>query len=173
MLVFVSNWAGPIWWCAGGVRLLQVALAREAEAAKGKGGKKKRVSFRELIEEESTPKKRAAANGKEPENEEEKKKKSTPGWVKEERALLTPSASALSPFSSISAQSNAPIVHHITLLTIFTTASLLAIMAACTILRTHLFIWTVFSPKYLYAMAWGTLWHLGINVGLAWGIWKA
>lgn len=30
---------------------------------------------------------------------------------------------------------------------------------AVTILREHLFIWTVFSPKYLYQMAWTCLFH--------------
>jgi ethanolaminephosphotransferase len=54
---------------------------------------------------------------------------------------------------------------HLALLTLFVTASLFFVMAACTLLRTHLFIWTVFSPKYLYSMAWSIGQHLGINVG--------
>jgi ethanolaminephosphotransferase len=45
------------------------------------------------------------------------------------------------------------------------------VMAACTLLRTHLFIWTVFSPKYLYAMAWAVGWHLLVNVGLGRLLW--
>lgn len=51
-------------------------------------------------------------------------------------------------------------------MTAFVAASLLGVMAACTALRAHLFIWTVFSPKYLYAMAWSVGWHLIVNVGL-------
>ena len=47
------------------------------------------------------------------------------------------------------------------LLTAFTSFSTLAMMLACTILREHLFIWTVFSPKYLYTLAW--VWHLLVN----------
>lgn len=54
---------------------------------------------------------------------------------------------------------------HLLLLTFFTTMSVAFVMAACTALRTHLFIWTVFSPKYLYSMAWGLGQHLLINVG--------
>lgn len=54
---------------------------------------------------------------------------------------------------------------HLSLLTVFVTSSLLFVMAACTMLRAHLFIWTVFSPKYLYSMAWGLGQHLCINVG--------
>ncbi|KEY67315.1 hypothetical protein S7711_04567 [Stachybotrys chartarum IBT 7711] len=55
--------------------------------------------------------------------------------------------------------------HHLSLLTLFTTVSVAFVMAACTALRTHLFIWTVFSPKYLYSMAWSLGQHLLVNVG--------
>lgn len=54
--------------------------------------------------------------------------------------------------------------NHIILHTLFTVTSLFFVMAACTTLRTHLFIWTVFSPKYLYSMAWSLGQHLAINV---------
>jgi ethanolamine phosphate transferase 2 subunit G len=56
-------------------------------------------------------------------------------------------------------------VAHIAGLTIFSTLSVAFVMAACTALRTHLFIWTVFSPKYLYCMAWSLGQHLLINLG--------
>lgn len=55
---------------------------------------------------------------------------------------------------------------HVSLLTFFTTVSVAFVMAACTALRVHLFIWTVFSPKYLYCMAWSLGQHLLINLGL-------
>ncbi|KAI1487779.1 GPI ethanolamine phosphate transferase [Biscogniauxia mediterranea] len=55
---------------------------------------------------------------------------------------------------------------HTALLTAFVALSLGFVMAACTALRTHLFIWTVFSPKYLYSMAWSLGQHLVVNVGL-------
>lgn len=54
---------------------------------------------------------------------------------------------------------------HVSILTLFALTSLASVMAACTALRTHLFIWTVFSPKYLYSMAWSLGQHLAINVG--------
>lgn len=53
---------------------------------------------------------------------------------------------------------------HVTLLTFHAITALLFVMAACTALRTHLFIWTVFSPKFLYSMAWAALNHIAINV---------
>lgn len=55
---------------------------------------------------------------------------------------------------------------HLALLTVFTASALFFVMAACTLLRTHLFIWTVFSPKYLYSMAWSLGQHLVVNIGL-------
>ena len=56
-------------------------------------------------------------------------------------------------------------IQHISRLTAFAAISVLSVMLACTILKTHLFIWTVFSPKYLYSMAWTMGQHLCINVG--------
>ncbi|KAI0103084.1 alkaline phosphatase-like protein [Hypoxylon sp. NC0597] len=53
---------------------------------------------------------------------------------------------------------------HTALLTTFVAVTLVFVMTACTALRTHLFIWTVFSPKYLYSMAWSLGQHLIINV---------
>lgn len=55
---------------------------------------------------------------------------------------------------------------HAALMTAFVTTSLGFVMVACTTLRTHLFIWTVFSPKYLYSMAWSLGQHLVINMAL-------
>ncbi|KAK3944311.1 GPI ethanolamine phosphate transferase 2 [Diplogelasinospora grovesii] len=55
---------------------------------------------------------------------------------------------------------------HISVLTVFTSFSVASVMAACTVLRTHLFIWTVFSPKYLYMMAWGLGHHPFVNVAV-------
>jgi ethanolaminephosphotransferase len=60
---------------------------------------------------------------------------------------------------------NGILFEHLGLLTVFVTAALFGVMAACTVLRTHLFIWTVFSPKYLYSMAWSLGQHLVVNVG--------
>ena len=57
-------------------------------------------------------------------------------------------------------------LQHVALLAVFTTFSVTSVMAACTALRTHLFIWTVFSPKYLYCMAWALGQHLVVHIGL-------
>lgn len=57
------------------------------------------------------------------------------------------------------------LLKHLSLLTVFTTSSLVFVMVTCTFLRTHLFIWTVFSPKFLYAMAWSLGQHMCVNMG--------
>lgn len=59
---------------------------------------------------------------------------------------------------------------HIALLSVFVTAHLVFVMIACTILRTHLFIWTVFSPKFLYSMAWSLGIHFLGNMLLGSGL---
>ncbi|KXS96742.1 hypothetical protein AC578_9019 [Pseudocercospora eumusae] len=87
-------------------------------------------------------------------------------WIDAERKNLLEDA-PLQP--AISTSHNAfffsSYVAHITA---FEAASLLAVMAACTALRTHLFIWTVFSPKFLYAVAWSVAWHGLVNFGVGW-----
>ncbi|KAL3483575.1 alkaline-phosphatase-like protein [Aspergillus germanicus] len=57
---------------------------------------------------------------------------------------------------------------HIPLLSFCVACALLSVMAACTVLRTHLFIWTVFSPKYLYTISWAIIHHFAVN--LLWDI---
>ncbi|KAE8323300.1 hypothetical protein BDV39DRAFT_196037 [Aspergillus sergii] len=53
---------------------------------------------------------------------------------------------------------------HVTILTLHMATILMSVMVACTTLRAHLFIWTVFSPKYLYTMAWAMINHIVVNV---------
>lgn len=49
---------------------------------------------------------------------------------------------------------------------VFFAGALTGIMGACIVLKDHLFIWTVFSPKLLYAAAWVVLQHCTIDVAL-------
>ena len=55
-------------------------------------------------------------------------------------------------------------LQHVSILTAFTCASVLATEIACLVLRQHLFIWTVFSPKFLFVGAWAVGMHLMVNV---------
>ena len=63
-------------------------------------------------------------------------------------------------------------LRHLSLVTGFVASSVLGVMLACTVLRAHLFIWTVFSPKYLYSIAWSLGQHLCINVLLGSTLYK-
>lgn len=95
-------------------------------------------------------------------------------WVEQERAKLRAdaTAAAIPPISQAEpTDTQDSWTLYTTATTAFTAASLVAVMAACTLLRTHLFIWTVFSPKYLYAMAWAVGWHLIVCVGLGRALW--
>jgi ethanolaminephosphotransferase len=103
------------------------------------------------------------------EKESARKKKKGRDWVKQEFDNLLPSKPQHKVVSEL--ENPSPFANHIALLTLFTAASLLAVMIACTVLRTHLFIWTVFSPKYLFAMAWSLGFHLLITLGLGGGLW--
>lgn len=142
VLLFASNWAGAIWWCSAAVTLL---LPRP------------RV--------EPTPANLTSTSS------------SNRAWVDRERAQLHADAVA----AITSPKSREPELKlttgvdswtlYTTATTAFTAASLVAVMAACTLLRTHLFIWTVFSPKYLYAMAWAMGWHLFVCAGLGRLLW--
>ncbi|KAL3455634.1 GPI ethanolamine phosphate transferase 2 [Aspergillus heterothallicus] len=79
-------------------------------------------------------------------------------WVSASKQLLG---------SSVRPQDNKT---QIPLLSFCVAFMLLSVMAACTLLRTHLFIWTVFSPKYLYTMAW-TMHHFTVNILFATVLW--
>lgn len=93
-------------------------------------------------------------------------------WTSASNLLLlsseeNPSRSAIGDNQRKSSESSrGSFTQHASLLTLYVAASLGSVMLACTALRTHLFIWTVFSPKYLYSIAWSLGQHLVINVGL-------
>ncbi|KAK2024357.1 GPI ethanolamine phosphate transferase [Colletotrichum zoysiae] len=69
--------------------------------------------------------------------------------------------------SSEAADGRHVFLRHVGHMTLFTACSVAFVMIACEALRTHLFVWTVFSPKYLYCMAWSIGQHLSINVVVA------
>ncbi|KAK5295699.1 major facilitator superfamily transporter protein [Cryomyces antarcticus] len=139
MLLFLSNWAGPVWWTSAGM-LMQ-------------------LDCKERLENTAASKKEMGQDGG---NLERGASTSTLG----SRRAASSSAANHSSLSRVGNPGKGPLFTHLAVSTLFMSASMLAVMTACTVLRTHLFIWTVFSPKYLYSMAWCLAWHLGINVGL-------
>jgi len=132
LLVFASNWAGPIFWSVSAVALMArtvdaVASAKSAEALVGEEQKILPVG-----------KKRDAGA-----------KQATSTMEKARRAYS----------------------EHMAIGTFFTAFSVLGVMVACAVLRQHLFIWTVFSPKYLYSMAWSLGYHFAVTLALGGGLW--
>jgi ethanolaminephosphotransferase len=129
LLVFLSNWAGPLYWSLAGILLL------------GSHGRTQRyVDTSELH---------------------------VADWVAKEREWLNQMARKEEKGREVRKDGGREWAKHVALLTFWTGIMLTAVMAACTALRQHLFIWTVFSPKFLFAMAWGVGWQPGI-----WLVWK-
>lgn len=106
----------------------------------------------------------------EPAEEVRRQQQDDKDWVMVEHSKLHNDAVASTKSKDSPSNLQEPVeefwVVYVACMTLFISASLVAVMAACTALRTHLFIWTVFSPKYLYAMAWSVGWHLIVNIGL-------
>jgi ethanolaminephosphotransferase len=127
LLVFLSNWAGPVYWSLAGIILL------------GSHGKTQRyIDTSELHKAD---------------------------WIAQEHSYLNNMARKEEK-SREDRKDKRAWTEHLALLTLWTGVMLVSVMAACTALRQHLFIWTVFSPKFLFAMAWGVAWHLGVTAGL-------
>lgn len=75
-------------------------------------------------------------------------------------------------FSSVQL-SNGSYSFLLTSLATFACVHTLSVMVACLVLREHLFIWTVFSPKYLYTAAWVVGQHTVINaLGIGTLLWR-
>ncbi|OQO04487.1 hypothetical protein B0A48_09409 [Cryoendolithus antarcticus] len=150
LLVFAGNWAGAVWWCGAAMGMLR--QSDDADPV---------VRNAEDINKVKEPTSGARL------------------WVTEERqrlhngavAAARPSTALPRRVQDLKKQDSTSYHIYLTTMTCFVSASLVAVMAACTALRTHLFIWTVFSPKYLYSMAWAIGWHLGLNVGLGSLLW--
>lgn len=142
LLVFISNWAGPIWWSVAGINLLHLQ-GQEQNPSKLNGD--------------------AIAN----------RTRSHGSWISKEHEHLSRSAfKKPAQHSKTAVQMPSPLFSYIALWTLSTSGALVAVMLSCTVLRTHLFIWTVFSPKYLYSMAWTLGFQLLIVIALSSALWQ-
>jgi ethanolaminephosphotransferase len=126
-LVFLSNWAGPVFWSLAGILLLG-----------GHGATQRYVDTSELH---------------------------VADWVAQEHNYLKDMARKEEK-SRDDRRSARSWTEHLALLTFWTGLMLCSVMGACTALRQHLFVWSVFSPKFLFAMAWGVAWLFGVSAGL-------
>ncbi|KAF2750244.1 alkaline phosphatase-like protein [Sporormia fimetaria CBS 119925] len=86
-------------------------------------------------------------------------------WVTAERAHLTHLART-SPRTRDNESGGGEWQDHFARGTLAVSVALTSVMTACTVLRAHLFVWSVFSPKFLMGVAWAACWHLGVMGGL-------
>jgi ethanolaminephosphotransferase len=145
VLVFVSNWAGPIWWSITGLLLAANSKSDRKGLQIQLAGSQHKTGLDYNYQRKRVAREHPLATSENPD-----------------------SASADSNPPKLS-----PYLEYFTISTLFVSCSVLAVMLACTILRTHLFIWTVFSPKYLYSMAWSLGYHLLISLSLIGGLWSS
>ncbi|KAF2446391.1 hypothetical protein P171DRAFT_453791 [Karstenula rhodostoma CBS 690.94] len=132
LLLFLSNWAGPLYFTAASSLLLSSLGRPRRNIAMAE------VDSRDWVQKEREHLERMARS----EEEGKKRRESGEAWGR-----------------------------HVALVTLWVGVATGSVMVACTVLRTHLFIWTVFSPKYLYAMAWGIAFHFGGTLGLGSLVW--
>ena len=158
-LTFVGNWAGAIWWVGAGMGMLgQVKDGKEGRVMREGGEKEKEKRGEDEDEGQQVQSRNDAPSNHHHRHHHED------GPL----ALDFSSKDVTSPSIDSS-----PWFIHITILTSFTALSVLSTQIACTMLRNHLFIWTVFSPKYLFVAAWSVGMHLGVNIlggGVGWWV---
>ncbi|KAF9631316.1 Type I phosphodiesterase/nucleotide pyrophosphatase/phosphate transferase [Lasiodiplodia theobromae] len=140
VLLFAANWAGPFYWTSAAVLgLLDAARWSRGSAALRRVMREKEMQkWKEVQRRDAATGKVAAA--------------SEPGHLPKLQSALEGVGQA--------EDVEGMWFRHFARLTVWVAAGVVAVMVACAVLRTHLFIWTVFSPKYLYAMAWAVGFHL-------------
>ncbi|KAF4303036.1 Type I phosphodiesterase/nucleotide pyrophosphatase/phosphate transferase [Botryosphaeria dothidea] len=151
VLLFVSNWAGPIYWTSASVLGLLDATrwSRGSQALRRVMQEKERQKWAEVKRSPETGKVAVATE---------------PGTLPRLKGMMN----QVADIEDVEGMW----FRHFARLTVWMGAAVLSVMVACAVLRTHLFIWTVFSPKYLYAMAWAVGFHLVVSGLFGWAIWK-
>lgn len=133
-LIFLSNWAGPVFWSLGCV----VLLRRWADGAAVLQVKEKDDREEEVVEVEEGGLVRFSRHG-----EVGSRKEGGESVYREQIALWT----------------------------LFWSTVGSAVMVSCYLHRGHLFIWTVFSPKYIYTIAWSVLHLVAMSIGVG-ALWR-
>lgn len=135
ILVFLSNWSGPLYFAAAASLLLG-----------GYGAARRHVALEEVDSRD---------------------------WVQKEREHLERMAEREEDVVRRREAQSGVWSTHVALVTLWVGVSAAACMGACAVLRSHLFVWTVFSPKFLFCAAWSVAW-LWVGVfgigGLLWRV---
>lgn len=152
----VSNWLGPVWWSLASLRMLLAWL--EVKSSLGSQPSTSNAVSADL-----------AFNG---DVENDKNISSNSSDIR----LGSPNVSMINdaPASRTdTVQPRRPFFEHLTLHTIFTASSTLAVMLSCIWLKDDPVLWTVLAPKYVNVALWAVFHHFLINVILCTGIWSA
>ncbi|CAG8638258.1 35525_t:CDS:2, partial [Racocetra persica] len=154
-LTFLANWTGPIWWVFAG-NLLRFEIV-ERRVFINQSEKNKNQNEKDVGEGSS---KNAISNSKSETLQTDNTRSNTPSAI---------SASTIAIKQELKRHQ-----YHTSLfqITTFYSLILLIISIAVTILKNHLFIWTVFSPKYLYQIIWYTLFLVGVEIVVGGVMWS-
>jgi ethanolaminephosphotransferase len=137
LLTFVSNWAGSIWWTIAGISIIADGYWQCYKLVENEGT---HVESSAALNRRDIDENPSNAND---ENEDEELESST---AEDGKSAI--SSDLLSYYSM-----------YYLYFAIFFSVALSTLTISVTILRQHLFIWTVFSPKFLFQGAWITLYH--------------
>lgn len=158
LLTFIGNWAGPLYWSITAISILLEDKVRP-ELMK---------SYAEYFSSIVSQEKNAASKNDTKHAKEKKHKNKNGSAKKQQEALAAPTQprkeNPTVGFTSICPQG--VITLRIIINQVFFSAELAGILGACIVLKDHLFIWTVFSPKLLYAVAWVVIQHAIIDIGI-------
>lgn len=132
LLTFVSNWAGSIWWTFASISIIVDGYWQAV-------GLKEQEDIQIALASPADPEDDYATT--------------SPGEVITEE-LVSEDNTSIVAANLLSYYSTSYLYF-----AIFFSLSLTTLTISVTILRQHLFIWTVFSPKFLFQGAWVILYH--------------
>lgn len=133
ILTFLANWSGPIWWTSAGVLLLNDRRPLERPIGAATSATNSSLTTKK------------DANERTEQHESRNNDAMSVNYLEKDDDDLYKFRQS---FES---------------LVWFRIVTMLFIMVACVMLRTHLFIWTVFSPKFLFAVSWCILQHVVVD----------
>ena len=148
-----SNWLGPVWWSLASLRMLLAWL----EVNDGQTALNAYSDFHGVIQ----TKRHSSSNSNTQVN------KGDTG-LDDLNLSLVNDEPTLSRFHH-----RRPFFEYLTLQTIFTVSSTLAVMLACVWLRDDPVLWRVLAPKYVNVALWAIFHHFMINIVLCTGLWTA
>ena len=163
----LSNWLGPVWWSLASLRMLLAWL-------EAKGGQTALFSETKTISSDSTFISLVEKDREDTSNSEAQFNSNDIRLDAVAVSLINdePTSSTENRNGGIG-QHRRPFYEQLTLHSMFTASSTLAVMLACIWLQDDPSLWTVLAPKYVSVALWALFHHFMINVILCTSIWCA